>query len=61
LGDSTVPGIRTDAKIQRVGRIYAADKKPQRISDEKWLSDKAKMQHSAQTVMNRAATLATQN
>jgi hypothetical protein len=40
--------------------IYAADKKPQRISDEKWHSDKAKMQDTAQTVMNRSAALATQ-
>ena len=47
--------------LENLDMIYPADKKPQRISDEKWRSDKAKMQDTAQTVMNRAATLATQN
>jgi hypothetical protein len=47
--------------LENLDMIYAADKKPRQISDEKWHSDKAKMQDTAQTVMNRAATLATQN
>jgi hypothetical protein len=46
--------------LENIDMIYAADKKPRGISDEKWHSYKAKMQDTAQTVMNRAATLATQ-
>ena len=47
--------------LENLDMIYAADKKPQHISDENWRSAKTKMQHFAQTVMNRAATLATHN
>ena len=47
--------------LENLDMIYAADKKPRLISDEKWHSDKAKMQDTAQTVMNRAVALATQN
>jgi len=47
--------------LENLDIIYAADKKPQRMSDEKWSSLKTEMQHSARTVMNRAATLGTQN
>ena len=39
--------------LENLDMIYAADKKPRLISDEKWHSDKAKMQDTAQTVMNR--------
>ncbi len=47
--------------LENLDMIYAADKKPQRVSNQKWLSDKAKMQDTARTVLNRAAALATQN
>jgi hypothetical protein len=47
--------------LENLDIIYGADKKPRLMSDEQWNSAKTKMQHSAQTVMNRAATLARQN
>jgi hypothetical protein len=47
--------------LENIDMIYAADKKPQQISNEDWRSAKTKMQDTAQTVLNRAAILATQN
>ena len=44
--------------LENLDLIYGTDKGPRLISDEKWRSAKAKMQNTAQTVMNRAAALA---
>jgi hypothetical protein len=45
---------------QNIDRLYAIDKKPQRMSVEQWSLVKTKMRQTAQDVMNRADTLVTQ-
>ncbi len=47
--------------LENLELIYGADKKPQLASAEDWNSGKKKMRDIAQIVMNRAATLGTQN
>jgi hypothetical protein len=46
--------------LENLDMIYGANRKPGLMSDEQWRSAKIRMQSSAQTVMNRAAALATQ-